>query len=264
MACPMEPAAHNDRGEGMRTFAVIALSAASLLGGCSANAQSVRSLINDGNDLYAEKKYADAEVNYRKALERDITSLPGHFNLGNALYRQEKFDESITKFEDAVRKSETPTAKAKAFYNLGDAYLKSQKYEEAVKAFTESLKLNPHDFDAKYNLSYALTKLRDQQQNQKSDKNKQDQNKQDQNKQDQQNRKQEQQNQDQQKDQQQRDQQQNRQQDQQRAQQPKQQEKMMSKADAERILEVLKNSEKDVQKKLRQRVAGRPKTEKDW
>lgn len=248
----------------MRTFALIALSAASLLGICSANAQSVRSLINDGNDLYAEKKYADAEVNYRKALERDITSLPGHFNLGNALYRQEKFDESITKFEDAIRKSETPTAKAKAFYNLGDAYLKSQKYEEAVKAFTESLKLNPHDFDAKYNLSYALTKLRDQQQNQKNDKNKQDQNKQDQNKQDQQNQKQDQQKQDQQKDQQDQQEQQNRQQDQQRAQQPKQQEKMMSKADAERILEVLKNSEKDVQKKLRQRVAGRPKTEKDW
>ncbi len=38
----------------------------------------------------------------------------------------------------------------------------------------------------------------------------------------------------------------------------------MSKADAERILEVLKNNEKEVQKKLRVRQAVRPKTDKDW
>ncbi len=222
--------------------------------------QSVRSLVNSGNDLYAEKKYTDAEVNYRKALEKDITSMPGHFNLGNALYRQEKFDESIKTYEEAVRKSETPRAKAKAFYNLGDAYIKAQKYEEAVKALTASLKLDPHDFDAKYNLSYALMKLREQQQqNQQQDKNQQNKNQQDR---DQQNRQQNQTKNEQQQDQQQQDQPQDQRQQQQP--QPQQAEKMMSKADAERILEVLKNSEKEVQKKLRQRVAGRARTEKDW
>jgi hypothetical protein len=38
----------------------------------------------------------------------------------------------------------------------------------------------------------------------------------------------------------------------------------MSRADAERILEVLKSEEKDVQKKLRAKVQTRAKTEKDW
>jgi Ca-activated chloride channel family protein len=232
-------------------------------------AQSIRSLVNGGNGLYEEKKFADAEVNYRKALEKDITTVPGHFNLGNSLYRQEKYDESVKSFQDVIQKAETNSARAQAQYNLGNAHLKANKFEDAVKSFTESLKLNPNDQDAKYNLSYALQKMKEQQQqqkNQKNDKNqdknknKQDKDKQDQNKQE--HDKQDQQKQDQEKQQQQQDQQQQNQQEQQK--QQLQQEKQMSKADAERILEVLKNNEKNVQKKLRQRVAGRPKSEKDW
>jgi tetratricopeptide (TPR) repeat protein len=230
-----------------------------------APAQSVRSLVNGGNDLYAEKKFTDAEVNYRKALEKDITSVPGHYDLGNSLYKQNKYDESTKSYQDAIQKSETRPAKAQAYFNLGNAHLKSQKYDEAVKSYTESLKLNPTDQDAKYNLSYALEKLKQQQEQQKNQQNKDDKNK---NKQDQQKQNQEQNKQDQnkqdQKKQDQNQQNQQDQQDQQKQQQQPQQGKQMSKADAERILDVLKNNEKDVQKKLRQRVAGRPKSEKDW
>jgi Ca-activated chloride channel family protein len=226
--------------------------------------QSIRSLVNGGNSLYEEKKFADAEVNYRKALERDITTVPGHFNLGNSLYKQNKYDESLKSFQEAIAKAETKSAKAQAYYNLGNGHLKASKYEDAIKSYTESLKLNPNDQDAKYNLSYAMEKLKQQQEQQKNQKNNdknQDKNKdkQDQDKQNQDQNKQDQQKQDQEKQQQ--DQQQN--QEQQKQQQPQQQ-KQMSKADAERILDVLKNNEKDVQKKLRQRVAGRPKSEKDW
>ena len=128
--------------------------------------------------------------------------------------------------------------------------MKGQHYQEAVKSYIESLKINPNDQDTKYNLSYALAKLREQQQQQnKNDKNKD--NKQDKQK--------DQKNQDQQKqDQQKQDQQQ------QQQKQPQNQDKKMAKAEAERILDVLKNSEKDVQKKLRVRQAVRAKTDKDW
>ena len=257
-----------ERGEGpMRVFLVIIISFCYVFVG---NAQSVRSLVNGGNDLYAEKKFTDAEVNYKKAVEKDITLMAGHYNLGNSLYRQNKLDEAMKSYEEAVQKSETKQGQAKANYNLGDAQLKSQKYEEAVKSFTQSLKLRPDDQDAKYNLSYALTKLKEQQQQQKNDKNqdkdknkdKQDQNKKDQDKQNQDK-------QDQKKDEQKPEDQKSNEQKQDQQQQPKpqqqlQQDKKMSKADAERILEVLKNNEKDVQKKLRARVTTRPKTDKDW
>ncbi|MBI5473081.1 MAG: tetratricopeptide repeat protein [Ignavibacteriae bacterium] len=130
---------------------------------CVAQAQSVRSLVNNGNDMYDEKKYADAEVNYKKAVEKDVTSVPGHFNLGNSFYRQNKYDESVKQYEEAIQRSQTPSQKAKSYFNLGDTHLQAQKYEEAVKAFTESLKLNPDDQDAKYNLSYAILKMKSSQ-----------------------------------------------------------------------------------------------------
>jgi len=224
------------------------------------SAQSVRSLVGDGNSQYKDQKYADAEVNYRKALEKEQGLVPGHYNLGNALYKQEKTEEAIKEYENALMKAESKDTKAEAYFNMGNAFMKGQRYQEAVKSYVESLKLNPNDQDAKYNLSYALEKMKQQQQQDKNDKSK-DKDKQDQKNKDQDKQKQDQEKQDQQK----QDQQQQQKQDQQQQkQQQRGQEKKMAKADAERILDVLKNSEKDVQKKLRVRPAVRSKTEKDW
>ena len=219
------------------------------------DAQSVRSLVNGGNDLYEDKKYDDAEMKYRKALEKEKGLTAGKFNLGNALYKQGKIEESLREYEDVASQQQPPDLLADAFYNHGNALMKAQKYQEAVQSYIEALKRKPDDQDTKYNLSYALEMLKQQQQQQKQDKNDKNDKKQqtkdqkDQNKQDQKK--------DEQKQQQQNQQQQNQQ-------QMAQQEKRMSKQDAERILDVLKNSERDVQKKLRVRQATRAKTEKDW
>ena len=242
---------------GMITGGVLLLA---LLAAEPAQAQSVRSLVNGGNDLYHDQKYPDAEVNYRKALEKEKDLVQGHFNLGNALHKEGKYDEAVREFALAGEKAAATETKAHAWYNIGNSLMEEQKYQEAVNAYARSLQLNPYDQEAKYNLSYALEKLKQQQQQQNKQNKDQKQDKKDQQKKDQQQKqdqqKQDQQKQDQQKqDQQQQDQQQN---------QARQQEKQMSKADAERILDVLKNNEKEVQKKLRARQAVRPKTEKDW
>jgi len=221
----------------------------------SASAQSVRSLISDGNSAYREHRYDEAETRYREALEEDRALLPGHFNLGNALERQGKYQEALRQFEIAEASAQETGTKAHARYNKGNALFNAGQYREAADAFVESLKLNPEDEDAKFNLSLALKKLQEQQQqNQQQDKNQQQKKDQQQDK--------DQQQQDRQNDQEQRQRQEP--QDQERQQASSQREKSMSRADAERILEVLRNSEKDIQKKLRARQATRPKTDKDW
>ena len=213
-------------------------------------AQSKRSLNNDGVDLYSTKKYADAEVKFKKGLEKDPELFQGHFNLGDAFYKQGRYDEALQSYKNSLQFTDDKTNQAKVYHNIGNALMKQRKYQESVGAYANSLKKNPDDLDTKYNLSYALNMLK---QNQQQQKNKNDKN-QDKNKD-------QQQNQDQQNNQDKKDQNKDKQQNQQHQQQPKNQ---ISKEDAQRILEALKNNETDLQKKLR-KVKGKPVlAEKDW
>ena len=223
----------------------------SVLASTVAGAQSVRALVHGGNDEYAEGKYTDAEVDYRKALEKEAELVQGHFNLGNALHKQGKQEDAVRQYEQAIARAVDAETKANGYYNIGNSYLSQQQYEQAIQSYVEGLKLKPDDADAKYNLSYALDMLKQQEQQQKQQQQNKDKN---QKNQDNKNQQQQQQKQDQPP-------------PKERQPQPQpsaQQQRQMSKEQAERILDVLKNSERDIQKKLRVRQAVRPKGEKDW
>lgn len=203
-------------------------------------AQSERSLINDGNRKFKDNKYVDSEILYRKALEKNQESFFGTFNLGDALYKQEKYAEAAEAFNKAIAKSNNREHRAKAYHNLGNSLLKAQKIPESIEAYKNSLKLNPNDMDTKYNLEFAKLLLQQQQQQQNQQQNQNKENKQDKNQKEQQK------------------------ENQQNQQTPEQQEQEISKEHAERILEALRNEEKDVQKKLKKKAPARILIEKDW
>lgn len=221
-----------------------------------------RSVVNEGVDLYNQDKFADAEVNFKKGLEKSPESFEARFNLGDAYYKQGRFDESIKEFYSSLELTDDQNFKAKVHHNIGNSLLKAQKIQESVEAFKNSLKLNPADMETKYNLSYALSLL--DKQNQQQQQNNQNQQNQDQNNQDQN----QNQNQDQNENNQNNPQQQNQNQPQQneQAQQDnlKTPENQISKEEAERILQALKNNELEIQKKLRQKTGPVVKREKDW
>ena len=223
--------------------------------GTSLFAQSTRSMINDGVDQYHQKKYSDAEVNFKKGLEKAPDSFQGNFNLGDAYYKQLRYDDALKQYQTSLSKTNNEDLKSKAYHNIGNSLLKTEKYKESIDAYKNALKLNPNDNDTKYNLSYALNMLnqkQDQKDKNKNDKNKdQDKDKKDQDKKDQDKKDQNKDNKDQDK------------KDQQK--QPQQPEKnKISKEQAEQILNALKNDEKDLQKKLRKKVGVPVKTDKDW
>lgn len=226
-------------------------------------AQPDRSTNNKGVDAFESGDFTEAEVNFKKGLEKSPESFIANFNHGDALYKQERYEEAISSYKAALGDASDDSRIAKIHHNIGNSFLKSNKIQESIEAYKTALKHNPGDIDTKYNLSYALSLLNNQNQNQQQDKNQENKDKKDQEKQDQQN-----QNQDQ--NQQKNDQKQNQPQpkDQETKQdnlkQPQQQEAKISKEDAERILEALKNNERDLQKELRKKT-GRPvKTDKDW
>src|SRR5437867_2338031 len=134
----------------------------------SVNAQSERSLIREGNQAYKDNKFTDAEVSYRKALERNKEFREGPFNLGDALYKEGRFGEAAEQYQVAAARTKDAAERAQALHNLGNSLLKSQKYPESIAAYKEALKLNPHDVDTKYNLEYAKHMLKQQQQQQQN------------------------------------------------------------------------------------------------
>ena len=214
-------------------------------------AQTVGSHTREGNRAYENKKYDDAEVAYRRALEKDPKSIPAQFNLGDAEYKQERFDEATQRFHKTAKGTSSRSEQAAAYYNLGNTLYKGNQFAESVEAFRHALKLDPADDDARYNLLMARDKLKQQQQN----KNKQPQQNQQKNQQQNQQQNQQPQN---------NERPRNQEAKQDRTQQPQQQRNQMPREEAERILEAMKNNEKAVQKQLRKRDAVRVRVEKDW
>jgi tetratricopeptide (TPR) repeat protein len=232
-----------------------------------AQSQTLRTLVNEGVDSYQKNNYEDAEVNFRKGIEQKTDEFIPHFNLGDAYYKQGKYDEAIKSYQQSIAKTDDKSSKAKALYNIGNSLIKSDKLKESVEAYKNSLKLNPSDKETKYNLSYALKKLEQQQneQNQQDKNQNKDQKDKNDNKDPNKNDKDNKQDKENQKDKNnQNDQQPPKDQEAKQDQTQQKQQEKMSKEEAERVLNALKENEKDIQKKLRKKTGVRVKTDKDW
>ena len=56
-----------------------------------------RERIREGNKLYNAEKYTESEIAYRKSIEVNPRSFEGAYDLGNALYKQQKYPEAQPK-----------------------------------------------------------------------------------------------------------------------------------------------------------------------
>ncbi|PJA98209.1 MAG: hypothetical protein CO128_08500 [Ignavibacteriales bacterium CG_4_9_14_3_um_filter_30_11] len=229
-------------------------------------AQSTRSLINDGVDLYHKGKINDAEVNFKKGLTNEPKNLEANFNIGDAFYKNKRYDEAIDAFQKSLLLSNVKKFKSKVYHNIGNSFLKQNKFDESIEAYKNALKLNPNDEQTKYNLSYALQQKKDNKNNKNKDKDKKDKDKNNKDKNKDKN--------DPNKDQNKNDKDKNQDNPQNKdkndtknnqKQNPAQDKKnKISKEQAKQILNALMNNEKDLQKKLRKMKAKVVKTEKDW
>ncbi|MDR0955238.1 MAG: tetratricopeptide repeat protein [Rikenellaceae bacterium] len=242
-----------------------------------------RRKVRQGNREYARENYVEAESRYMGALSKNPASYEGNFNLGTALYKQGRFAEAEERFGQLSQVPYLPETWAQTLYNQGNAQVSQyktggdkEKLKGALEAYKQSLRINPNDQEAKFNLAYVQKLLEDeeggggggnddQNQDQDQDQN-QDQQNQDQN-QDQQNQDQNQDQQDQNQDQQDQDQNQdsgdpNEQQGE--GQQPPPQ-GQMSREEAEQLLSALQNSEDQTREKVdAQQAAVVQKSGKNW
>ena len=227
-------------------------------------AQKDKKFIRQGNKEYGKNNFSESEVAYRKAMNKNEKSPDAVFNIGDALYKQNKYEDAGKQFVENINMNDDRTKKSSGFYNLGNALLKANKLEESIGAYKESLKLQPDNIEAKYNLAYAQDLLRQQQEQQQQQQNNKNQDQKDQDKKDQEGQqdKDKQEN----KDQNEQDGKNSEQQDQQQNQEQKEQQQGISKEDAERLLNAIANDEKNVQEMVKLEKAAKTKmrTIKNW
>jgi len=209
-----------------------------------AMAQSDRQLVRQGNKQFRLGNAAEAEVSYRKAVEKNQRNPQANYNLGNALMLQRKDSLAITQLEKAGKLETNPLRRAQAYHNIGVICQQHQLFSEAIEAYKEALRNNPVDDETRYNLELCKRQLKQQQNQQNQGNNKQD--KQDKDKQDKQK------------------------QDQQKQQQQKQeqqkQDQQMSKENAEQLLNAAMQEEKQTQERMKKALQQPQKRrlEKNW
>ncbi len=150
---------------------------------CLAQKYPERRTARQGNEQYESGDFSAAEIQYRKAIEQNNALYEATFNLGDALYRQQRHADAAKLFGNIAADSlRTEDQKAEALFNMGNSYFGERKFEEAIEAYKSSLRLKPDDVECKFNLAYAQKMLQHQQQQQQQENQEQNQDQQEQNK----------------------------------------------------------------------------------
>ena len=112
------------------------------------------------NSEFADKKYAEAEAEYRISLSNNPKKSISAYNLGNAIYKQNNNSEALFSYENAIKNSTARPEKHTAFHNSGNIYMKEKNYSAAVEAYKNALRNNPNDEETRYNFALAKKMLK--------------------------------------------------------------------------------------------------------
>ncbi len=214
-----------------------------------------RNLIREGNKLYREKRFAEAEVLYRKALEAAPASEAATFNLASSLLRQSgsadpntgnnPIKDAVSLFQGLAQSAQDISIAEKSFYNLGNIAFNQQNYQQSIDMYKNALRRNPDNDKTRQNLRLAQLKLKEQQNQDKNKDNNKDQNQQQDQKQNQ-----NQQDKDKDKDKKDNNQDQNQDKNENKPQQQPQQQTGISDANAEQILKAMEKEEAATRKRV--------------
>ena len=214
--------------------------------GSTLAAQSTHQQLREADRAYDRARYDDAELGYRKSLEKGYSPF-FQYNLGNSLYKQQRFDEAAKQFGEVADKATDDNLRADALFNQGGAYFEQQQFEQAAEAYKKSLRARPNDMQTKRNLAMALQQIKKQAQQQQQ--NKDDKNNSDPQDDPPQNDKNKPQNGDQ---------------DQQQDTPAADEQQSMKRREAEQMLDIIDDEEAKVQQKLRKGKTKPSKSNKDW
>ena len=109
--------------------------------------------VYEGNSHF-NNSFLEAEKNYRMALSEMPSNTKGAYNLGNAYYNAELYDEALARLLEAARKG-TKLEKHRAYHNIGNVLMRDKQCKKAVEAYKNALRNDPKDEESRYNLAIA-------------------------------------------------------------------------------------------------------------
>jgi hypothetical protein len=110
--------------------------------------------IFEGNSI-VDDDFIEAEKKYRLGVSAKQNNVVGSYNLGNAYYRSELYDEAMLRHLEAIKNSVSKLEKHNAYHNIGNTLMQQRRCQEAVSAYKDALRNNPTDNETRYNLALA-------------------------------------------------------------------------------------------------------------
>lgn len=132
--------------------------------------REAREDVREGNKLYNQLKFEEAEIAYKKALDKNPNYAKASFNLGNTIYQKNQNKEAVFQYDLAEKIAPNKMSKAETFHNIGNAFMKEKQYDKAIEAYKNSMRNNSKDDETRYNLAMAQKLLKNQQDKDKKDK----------------------------------------------------------------------------------------------
>ena len=123
------------------------------------SAQNDEKVIRKGNRQYRKSNYTEAVAKYKMVIESSPNNTKAQFNLGDAYYGLQQYDSAYAAFEKVVEMSPDAKLKSDAVFNMGNCLLAQNRYYDAFNIYKVSLKLNPENENALYNLEYCRAHL---------------------------------------------------------------------------------------------------------
>lgn len=114
-------------------------------------------------------EFVEAEERYREAIEEDPEDMRLLYNLGICLYRQGKYADAITVFQQALQgQDQDPQLQADILHNIGNAYYRKgeskienrqpetrQDWAKSVENYQGALVIDPEDEETAANLKFV-------------------------------------------------------------------------------------------------------------
>ena len=142
---------------GLKNFGLILFLLVSISGSAQEEAAQIslsNNYVFEGNSL-VDENFIEAEKKYRLGVSAKQKNAAGSYNLGNAYYKSELYDEAMLRYLEAVNNSGLKLEKHKAYHNIGNTLMQQKRCKEAVSAFKNALRNSPSDDESRYNLALA-------------------------------------------------------------------------------------------------------------